>query len=76
LWESRNKDKRGHDTETERAALLAPVKRPMTVMMYKLKNRCFPIDRLKWFHPTLEEHITKEPHFISNHRHGWKRMNP
>jgi hypothetical protein len=31
--------------------------------MYKLKNRCFPSDRVKWFHPTLEVHITnKEPH--------------
>jgi hypothetical protein len=27
LWESRNKVKHGHDTETERAALLAQVKR-------------------------------------------------
>jgi hypothetical protein len=26
LWESRNKDKHGHDTESERAALLAQVK--------------------------------------------------
>jgi hypothetical protein len=31
-------------------------------VMYELKNWCFPSDRLKWFHPTLEEHITKEPH--------------
>jgi hypothetical protein len=55
-------DKHGHDTETERAALLAQAQRRMAVM-YELKNRCFPIiDRLKWFHPTLEEHITKEPH--------------
>jgi hypothetical protein len=61
LWESRNKDKHGHDAESERAALLAQVKRQMAVM-YKLKNRCFPSDRVKWFHPTLEEHITKEPH--------------
>jgi hypothetical protein len=61
LWESRNKDKHGHDTETARAALLAQVQRRMAVM-YELKNRCFPSDRLKWFHPTLEEHITKEPH--------------
>jgi hypothetical protein len=63
LWESRNKDKHGHDTETEteRATLLAQVQRQMAVM-YELKNRCFPIDRLKWFHSMLEEHITKEPH--------------
>jgi hypothetical protein len=57
LWESMNKDKHGHDAETERAALLAQLKRPMAVM-YELKNRCFPNDRVKWFHPTLEEHIT------------------
>jgi hypothetical protein len=31
-------------------------------VMYELKNRCFPSDRMKWFHPSLEEHITKEPH--------------
>jgi hypothetical protein len=72
LWESRNKDKHGHDTETnkdkhghdtetERAALLAQVQRRMAVM-YELKYRGFPIDRLKWFHTTLEEHITKDPH--------------
>jgi hypothetical protein len=61
LWESRNKDKHGHDTETERAVLLAQVQRRMAVM-YELQNRCFPSDRLKWFHSTLEEHITKEPH--------------
>jgi hypothetical protein len=61
LWESRNKDKHGYDTESERAALLAQVKRQM-VVMYELKNRCFPSDRMKWFHPTLEEHITNEPH--------------
>jgi hypothetical protein len=29
-------------------------------VMYELKNRCFPSDRLKWFHSTLEEHITKK----------------
>jgi hypothetical protein len=69
LWESRNKDKHGHDVETERAALLAQVKGQM------VKNRCFPIDRLKWFHPMLEEHITKYLIFTNN-RHGWKRMNP
>jgi hypothetical protein len=61
LWESRNKDKHGHDTEQQRVALLAQVQRRMAVM-YELKNRCFPSDRLKWFHPTLDEHITKEPH--------------
>jgi hypothetical protein len=61
LRDSRNKDKHGHDFESERAALLAQVKRQMAVM-YKLKNRCFPSNRMKWFHPTLEEHITKEPH--------------
>jgi hypothetical protein len=61
LWESRNKDKHGHDTKTERAALLAQVQRRMAVM-YELKNRCFPSDRLKWFHSMLDEHITKEPH--------------
>jgi hypothetical protein len=61
LWESRNKAKHGHDTETERAALLAQVQQRMAVM-YELKNRCFPSDRLKWFHSSLEEHITKEPH--------------
>jgi hypothetical protein len=31
LWESRNKDKHGHDTESERAALLAQVKQRMAV---------------------------------------------
>jgi hypothetical protein len=61
LWESRNKDNHGHDAETERAALLAQVKRRMAVM-YQLKHRCFPSDRVKWFHTMLEEHITKEPH--------------
>jgi hypothetical protein len=74
LWESRNKDKHGHDAETEQAALPAQVKRQMAVM-YKLKNRCFPIDRLKWLHSMLEEHITKEL-ISTNSRHGWKRMNP
>jgi hypothetical protein len=59
--ESRNKDKHGHDAKTEQAAGLAQVKRRMAVM-YELKNRCFPLDRSKWFHSTLEEHITKESH--------------
>jgi hypothetical protein len=58
LWESRNKVKHGHDFESERAALLTQVKQQM-VVKYELKNRCFPSDRMKWFHPTLEEHITK-----------------
>ena len=61
LWESRNKDKHGHDTETKRAVLLAQVQRRMAVM-YELKHRCFPSDRLKWFHSTLDAHTTKEPH--------------
>jgi hypothetical protein len=61
LWESRNKDKHGHDTETASAVLLAQVQRRMAVM-YELKNRCFPSDRSKWFHSTLDEHTTKEPH--------------
>jgi hypothetical protein len=65
------KDKHGHDTETERAALLAQVKQRMAVM-YELKNRCFPIDRLKWFHPTLEEHIAKEPHL--HQQQAWLEM--
>jgi hypothetical protein len=71
LWESRNKDKHGHDTESERAALLAQVKRRMAVV-YKLKNRCFPSDRVKWFHPTLEEHITKELHLYQ--QQAWLEM--
>jgi hypothetical protein len=54
LWESRNKDKHGH-------ALLEQVQQRMAVL-YELKNRCFPSDRSKWFHPALAEHITKEPH--------------
>jgi hypothetical protein len=61
MWESRNKDKHGHDTETKRAVLLAQVQRRMAVM-YELKNRCFPSDRLKWFHSMLDDHIIKEPH--------------
>jgi hypothetical protein len=44
LWESRNKDKHGHDTKTKRAVLLAQVQRRMAVM-YELKNRCFPSGR-------------------------------
>jgi hypothetical protein len=31
-------------------------------VVYELKNRCFPSDRVKWFHPMPEVHITKEPH--------------
>jgi hypothetical protein len=61
LWESRNKDKHGNDTETKRAVLLAQVQWQMAVM-YELKHRCFPSDRLKWFHSTLDEHTTKKPH--------------
>jgi hypothetical protein len=30
-------------------------------VMYELKSRFFPSERLKWFHPKLEENITKEP---------------
>jgi hypothetical protein len=37
-----------------------------------LKNRRFPSDRLKWFHSTLEEHITKEPHFYQ--QQAWLEM--
>jgi hypothetical protein len=41
-------------------------------VMYELKNRCFPSDRVKWFHPTLEEHITKEPHLYQ--QQAWLEM--
>jgi hypothetical protein len=72
LWESRNKDKHGHDTETKRAVLLAQVQRRM-VVMYELKHRCFPSDRLKWFHSTLDEHTTKEPHLYQ--QQAWLETN-
>jgi hypothetical protein len=38
LWESRNKDKHGHDSEMQKKILLEQVQRRMTVM-YQLKSR-------------------------------------
>jgi hypothetical protein len=60
LWESRNKDKHGHDFETQKKILLGQVQRLMAVM-YQLRPRCYPWDQTKWFYPTLEAHIAKEP---------------
>ena len=60
LWEARNKDKHGHDTEAEKQKIQEQVQRRMTVL-YELKSRCFPTDQRKWFHPTLATHVTREP---------------
>jgi hypothetical protein len=69
LWESRNTDKHGHDSTTQRKILLEQVQRRMAVM-YQLISRCYPADQTKWFfYPTLEEHIAKEPSL--QQQQGW-----
>jgi hypothetical protein len=60
LWESRKNDKHGDDSETQKKILLEQVQQQMAVM-YQLKSRCHSSDRTKWFYPTLEDHIIKEP---------------
>jgi hypothetical protein len=68
LWESRNKDKHGHESETQKKILLEQVQRPMAVM-YQLRPRCYPLDQTKWFYPTLEDRIDKKPSL--QQQQGW-----
>jgi hypothetical protein len=66
LWESRNKDK--HNSEMQEKILLEQVRQWIAVM-YQLKSRCYPADQTKWFYPTLEDHIAKEPSL--QQQQGW-----
>jgi hypothetical protein len=44
----------------QKKILLEQVQQWMTVM-YQLKPRCYPSNQTKWFYPTLEDHLAKEP---------------
>jgi hypothetical protein len=45
----------------QKKILLEQVQQRMAVMYYQLKPRCYPSDQTKWFYPTLEDLIAKNP---------------
>ncbi len=59
-WLRRNEDKHGHNECSRIAAALEKVGRKLDYL-YGLRDRCHPIDRTRYFYPTVEEHKRREP---------------
>ena len=59
-WLQRNGDRHGRDEATRQIARLAATRRRLEYL-YNLRDRCFPQEQHRWFHPSLEAHIIREP---------------
>jgi hypothetical protein len=68
LWESRNKDKHGRDSDTKKKDSFR-AGTEMDGSAVPIKPRCYPSGQTKWFYPTLEDHIAKEPSL--QQQQGW-----